>query len=89
MHVKTLEHEIPLSALIPAGGVLGSQVPPPSVVFTMATPGPPEEEPIAVQVIELEHEIPVKFATVAGMVSIVQDVPPLLVPMMLGEPELN
>ncbi|MGO8827023.1 MAG: hypothetical protein ACLQU9_17540 [Acidimicrobiales bacterium] len=44
-----------------------------------------DEEPTALQSSGSRHEIAVKLVTVDGMGSIDQVVPPLLVPMMLGE----
>jgi hypothetical protein len=89
MHDVVLTQETPLSALTPAGGVWVVQVPPPLLVPRIATPGPPEDEPTAVQSAWLEHETAVKLATVPGIVSCDHDAPPLVVAMMLGEAEPN
>jgi hypothetical protein len=69
MHDVALTQEMPLSALTPGGGVWVVHVPPPLLVLRMATPGPPEDEPTAVQLAWLEQETAVKLATVPGMVS--------------------
>jgi hypothetical protein len=51
----------------------------------MAAPGPEDAEPIAVQCSESEQDTALKLVTVEGEYSLVQDAPPLVVPMMLGE----
>jgi hypothetical protein len=82
----SVEQEMP-SRLVPDGALCGTQVPPPFVVPRIAAPGPPAEEPTAVQRIESTHEIPVKLLTVAGNVSDDHTLPPSVVAMMLGDAE--
>jgi hypothetical protein len=80
---------MPLSAMIPLGGIWLDHASPPLVVLRIATPGPPEEDPTAVQSSWLKHEIAVKFATVPGIDSWIHETPPFVVVMMLGEPDPN
>ena len=84
--VVAVEQEMPLRT-VPDGAVCGTQVPPPFVVLRIAAPGPPAEEPTAVQCVESAQEIPVKLLTVAGNVSDDHAVPPSVETMMLGEAE--
>jgi hypothetical protein len=81
--VVSVEHEMP-SRAVPDGAVCGTQVPPPLVVLRIAAPGPPAEEPTAVQCVESTQEIPVKLLTVAGNVSDDHIVPPSVETMMLA-----
>jgi hypothetical protein len=55
-------------------------------VFRSAIPGPPEDDPTAVQWKESTQEIPVKFVTVDGKLSGDHEVPPFVVTIMLGKP---
>jgi len=48
-HDVSVTQVMPLSALMPTGGVCVVHIPPPLVVLRMATPGPPEDDPTAVQ----------------------------------------
>ena len=84
--VVAVEQEMP-SRTVPDGAVCGTQVPPPFVVLRIAAPGPPAEEPTAVQCIESAQEIPVKLLTVAGNASDDHTVPPSVETIMLGEAE--
>jgi hypothetical protein len=61
------------------------QVWPPFVVARIAAPGPGDSVPTAVQCVVSAHEIAVKLVTVEGASSTVHEVPPFVVPMMLGE----
>jgi hypothetical protein len=78
---------MPLSAVMPLGEVWLDHVAPPLDVLRIATPGPPDEEPTAVQSSWLKHEMAVKFATVPGIDSWIHETPLFVVAMMLGEPE--
>jgi hypothetical protein len=51
----------------------------------MDAPGPGVAEPTAVQCMVSAQEIAVKFVTVEGAYSTVHDVPPFVIPRMLGE----
>jgi len=86
-HVASLEQEMPPRLATPLGTVCGLHVLPPLVVWRIAAPGPPDEEPTAVQWSESAHEIAVKFVTVDGKVSGDHAPPPSVVSMMLGEPD--
>lgn len=83
-HVVWDEQEIP-SRLIPDGAAWGVQVLPPFVVLRIAAPGPPEDEPTAVQCIESTQKMAVKLLTVPGNVSDDHTEPPSVVTMMRGE----
>jgi len=54
----------------------------------MAAPGPPEDDPMAMQLRTLEHEMALKLVTVAGMDSVDHELPPSIVTRMLGDPVL-
>lgn len=57
---------------------------PPLVVATIATPGPTDDTPTAVQSCALTHDTPLKSVIVLGKPCGVHDAPPSVVAMMLG-----
>lgn len=73
--------------LYPLGTAWGVQIRPPSVVARMDAPGPGDADPTATQCVVSEHAMALKLVTVAGEVSMVQEAPPFVVPMMLAELE--
>jgi hypothetical protein len=84
-HVASLTQEMLSREAAPAGGVCGVQVDPPFVVFRIAEPGPLEDRPTTLQCRESEQEMPENLETDAVYGSDVHVVPPLTVPMILGD----
>jgi hypothetical protein len=75
MQFNELSHEIPLREVTPAGSDWGDQLAPPFVVLKMAAPALVDDDPIAVQIRTLKHEIPLKLAMPEGIVSTFHCVP--------------
>ena len=89
-HVVSAGQAMALSAPVkPLGSVCCVQFCPPFVVARTEAPGPGEAEPIAMQCSGSAHAMPLKSFTVEGESSMAHEAPPSVVPMMLGEFELE
>jgi hypothetical protein len=84
---ESLEQEIPLRAVTPEGTVSCDQLAPPSAELMMA--GPLDVVPRATQVNASGHVIAARPAMSPGMTSGDHEDPPFVVPMMLGDWEVD
>ena len=83
-HDVSVLHDTAFSVVTPAGTLCGDHVVPPLTVEMMATPGPVEDTPTAVQSWLPAQDTPLKSVMVAGKLWGVHEVPPFVVAMIAG-----